>query len=244
MSQTLSAKDFNIQHVIEATQSRLTVVASCTMEGYGDPSKLYTVKVLFDDQSTMERNNFENEIQIVSTLSPHSSIVQLLSNFVSTVPESFVDCLPENVQLKFSEERELQRARKKFVVYDYHTQQLSDWLSKNPFPLCLEDALELAEQFLIIFKHLENHQVCLFDIELSDFCKSDSGSIVLHGLQCAVQCTGSSFMLPVSGRAGQCCTDSAYIAPEVLNGLAECRRSSLPTAGEVPDTSAFMYNLY
>ncbi len=237
----MSAEHFNIQYVLESTQNLLTVVAGYNMVEYGDPSKLYVVKILFDNQPSIERDRFENERQTLSKLPSHPNIVQLESSFISTMPESFIECLPENVQLKFNEEEELKLERKQFLVYHYHPQQLSNWLSENPLPLCLETALKLAEEILTIFKHLEKYQICYLNIQLSDFGKQDDGSLVLNELKHAVQCENGWFMLPAS-KAVLCNSASSYVAPEVLNGLMEWRRST-PLFGEVVD-STYLHNKF
>ena len=218
-----SAKDFTIHHVIETTHHYLVVAAICTIEKIQDQNKLYTVKVLFDDQSEREKDIFDNELQILSALPSHRNIVHCHSNFISILPESFLKCLP---QLKTTEQREVIQVRRQFIVCDYYAQNLSDWLSKKTFPLRLEDVLKLAEQILSIFKHLKESRICHLKIEPSNFQMTESDKIVISDFQHAVQFEDESFLLPCQRAELISDDDSAYLAPEVMNQLYQCGGNS------------------
>ena len=233
------AKDFTLHHIIKITHHCLVVAAFCTMKEIQNQTKLYTVKVLFDDQSEKEKDIFENELQILSALPSHRNIVHCHSNFISVVPESFLECLP---QLVTSEQSEVVQVRRKFIVCDFHARDLSDWLSKKTFPLCLEDILKLAEQILSIFKHLEENRICHLTIGPSDFKMTDSDNTIISDFQRAVQFEDKSFLLPCQ-RSELINTDCGYLAPEVLSQLYEYKRNASLSGMQLLYTKPAIYKL-
>ena len=222
----VSAKDFTIEQVIDASEHRVTVGARVSAGGQLS-SCLYTVQLV-----VTAHPQCEIETQMIPELPPINGLAKLRAHFVSSVPEPFFQLLPLQAQTATDGTKQDDSVEiiGHFFVYDFYPQTLNGWLFKKTFPLRFEVALKLAERILKIIEFLEENCVCHLELAMERVFMTEDNQIVI-GLDHAVKFEDHTFQLAheqVDLLDRRACSDHA--APEVLNRLHECQRDTT-TAG-------------
>lgn len=215
---TASAKDFAIEQVIDISDYRVTVGARASAGGQLS-STLYTVQLVVTGHPPCEI-----ETQMISELPPINGLAKLQAHFFSSVPETFLELLPLQVQTGTEETKQEDSAEimGHFYIYNFYPQTMNGWLSTKTFPLRFEVALKFAEQILKVIEYLEENCICYLELAMESVFVTEEDQIVLGGFDRAVKFEEHRFQLAHERMdLLDQCIHSNHIAPEVLNWLHE-----------------------
>ncbi|CAI8050751.1 Serine/threonine-protein kinase PINK1, mitochondrial [Geodia barretti] len=224
-----SADDFAVLRPLGYGASGMVVAATCNRPGVPTPDKLYAVKLLYnfshEYSSVVLNNSLENEWLVLSRLLPHPNIVRFWAQFVSPIPRSFRNLLPEELRPKsvYRDRSGVSRPRRgQFLVLDHHQKNLADWINQSSLPISYDITLKITEQVLHAVLYLEKNRVRHLDIKPSNVLIQNGNRPVLCDFGCAVQFPDSSFVLEYS-RGVHVGGNRAHLAPEVLTSAHRCR---------------------
>ena len=228
---TASADDFAILRVVGVGQHGLVVAAKCTRPGLPQPDKLYAVKLLFTfmhDFSTAIRNAYENEWSILSRIVSHKNVVKYWAQFISTIPDSFISHLPDNIRSYAAPKDrsgEIVRRKGQFVVFDYYPTNLRTWLEDQPVPLPFDALYNLTHQLMEALLHLQQNRVVHLDLKLDNVLVGSEGEVVLCDFGCSSQFPTANMVMRY--RHGSLIGgNKAHLSPEVLTVYNKIRQSS------------------
>ena len=226
---TARADQFAVERLLGVGHSGMVVSARCTRDELADRGKRYAVKLLFnftEDYSSLACNAYENEWLLLSRVLPHRHIVRLWGQFISTIPDSFLELAPPIIASQAARRAaggKQARRKGQFLVLDYHPATLLTVAGSLSSP---QLAIKYSWQLLSAVEYLySDYRVCHLDIKLSNILLSEQGDqLVLCDFGCAVQFTDRHFILqwrrgePVGG-------NKAHLSPEVLTAHHRCRSS-------------------
>ena len=229
---TARADQFAVERLLGAGHSGMVVSARCTREELAVRRKRYAVKLLFnftEDYSSLTSNSYENEWLLLSRVLPHRHIVRLWGQFVSSIPDSFVQLAPPIIASKATKKTvggKQVRKKGQFLVLDYHPGTLQSMAGSVSSPQLL---IKYSWQLLSAVEYLfTEYRVCHLDIKLSNILISEHGDLVLCDFGCAVQFSDGHFVL--QWRRGEAAGgNKAHLSPEVLSAHYCCRSNGRGT---------------
>lgn len=225
---SVTADDFVVDRLLGVGHSGMVVSARCRRVGR---DKLYAVKLLFNftsDYSSVVSNSYENEWLLLSRVLPHQHIVRYWVQFISTIPDSFIQLAPPDISKQaYRSTAGGGRVRRKaqFLVLDYHPATLQVVLSRNTTLITPAQVLLYGHQLLTAVDYLyREYRMCHLDIKLSNLLVSSQGHLLLCDFGSAVQFTDERFHM--QWRQGMSIGGNrAHLAPEVLSAHYQCRAS-------------------
>ena len=226
------AKDFTVSHLLGTGQHGMVIAATCKRLGLPNPKKLYAVKLLFNfthEYTSVLSNQYENEWLILSRLLPHPNIIRYWSQFISSIPDEFLEYMPIEMQKlvdRVNSHGERVRRKGQFLVLDYYPRTMQDYIMKSAdTPLQVDTLLRFSIQITEGVQYLEQQHICHLDLKLANVLLTEDFQLVLCDFGCAVQFPDASFFLQwhhginVGG-------NRAHLSPEVLSQFHKCRRDS------------------
>lgn len=213
------ATDFSISHLLGHGQHGMVVAAHCTKTDIPDKRKLYAIKLLFNfssDYSSILSNMYENEWLILSRVLPHPNIVRYWCQFISPIPQEFIQYLPQDIIRAMNNKSRPTYRKGQFIILDCHEKTLYELLQSHT-SLELNTLLKFSTQIVEAVHYLECHQICHLDLKLSNLLISeDSQQIIVCDFGNAVKFPDSTLTLQwyqgmsIGG-------NRAHLSPEVIS---------------------------
>ena len=197
------AKDFTVSHLLGTGQHSMVIAATCKRLGLPNPKKLYAIKLLFNfthEYTSVLSNQYENEWLVLSRLLPHPNIIRYWSQFISSIPDEFLEYMPIELQKlvdKMNSHGECVRRKGQFLVLDYYPRTMQDYVMKSAdTPLQVDTLLRFSIQITEGVQYLEQQHICHLDLKLANILLTEDFQLVMCDFSCAVQFPDASCIHP------------------------------------------------
>ncbi|KAH3757431.1 hypothetical protein Pelo_10757 [Pelomyxa schiedti] len=228
-------KNFRLVRPIAHGCNGIVFEVKCIGEGHPEffREQSYVLKVPFNygNQNKYlvgtDRNPFENEYLISSTLPPHPNINRYFCHFTDRIPEEYYVHLPP-----MPKEYAYNSAEKKYhahvwIVLEYHTETLKTLLQSLPVPTPWGIVYKYSRDVCAAIVHMFQNSIIHFDVKLDNIVlSSNKEHVVMIDLGCAGKFGGTYERDTSSIDIG----NQEHIAPEILNGKAHYRQDPVHNA--------------